>query len=79
MQGRPDLVLRVVLTAFDDVADDVHGAPELPAPRRDVDEPVVLPVVPRVPPCDVPVLLREPLDDPRGITRGSIRGVDPVS
>lgn len=75
MQGRPELVLRVFLTAFDDVPDEVQGAPELPDPRCDVDAPVV----PRPLPCEVPVLLREPLDDPRGITRGSIRGVDPVS
>ena len=75
MQGRPDAVLRVFLMAFDDVPDDVQGAPELPAPDCDVDEPVVL----RLPPCDVPVPLRELLDDRFLTTSGSIRGSLPVS
>ena len=53
VQGRPDVVLRVFLTAFDDVPEDVQGAPELLIPDCDEDEPVVL----RLPPCDVPVAL----------------------
>lgn len=69
MQGRPDAVLRVVLTAFDDVADDVQGAPELPALDCDEDEPVVL----RLPLCDALVPVRALLDDFFLITSGSIR------
>lgn len=75
VQGRPELTLRVFFTAFDDAADDVHGAPELPALGCDVDEPVVL----RLLPCEVLVPRLELLDDLRLIVSGSIRGSDPVS
>lgn len=62
-------MLRVFLMAFDDVPADVQGAPELPALDCDEDEPDVL----RLPPCEVPVPVRELLDDFFLITSGSIR------
>lgn len=69
MQARPEAVLRVVLTALDEVPDDVQGAAELPLPERVVDEPELPPL-----PLEVdPLLLREPLEDLAGITRGSTR------
>lgn len=70
MHGRPEAVLRVFLMAFEDVPDDVQGAPELPALDCEEDEPVVL----RLPPCDVLVPVREVLEDFFLITRGSTRG-----
>jgi len=70
VHDRPEEVLRVFLTAFDDVDDDVQGAPELLVEDCDEDEPDVL----RLPPCDVPVPVRELLDDVFLVTRGSMRG-----
>jgi hypothetical protein len=70
VQDRPDVVLRVFFTAFDDLPDVVQGAPELVECPCDEDEPVVL----RPPACDDPVALRELPDDLPLSTSGSIRG-----
>jgi hypothetical protein len=58
--------------AFDEVPEDVQGAPELPALDCDEADPDVL----RLPPCDVPVRLLPDefcLGDRSGSTRGSDR------
>lgn len=68
-------MLRVFLMALDEVPDDVQGAPELPLPVVDVDDPELL-----RPPLDVaPVLVRDPVEDRVGITKGSMRKSPRVS